>query len=315
MIGMNISYNQHYQLLRFAGSEHLYTDIPIVFLHNNYFKYVPYLIHANNDFRINKKDVLWNNLLSSDKPKILLNSENNFTKISNLINNIVIGDETTETSYNLDIGAIIFENADRFISSNFMIKSFIEWLNNVIDDSFTLLFHFSKPQSDFLNEFKHLTNSLVLDFSNPILMNNNVLKEHSLDYHNKLNLTQNNVLKNYNIDSKSFFIEKNVKIINPTLENGNVDLYLFYAQQSLNSVKKDILKNRIFFNYAVNLLYSLPNLAIDPLRLKINFNVNGAWRYISIPYFLGLFKNKLNKEKDINKLPLNNLIANLSNIP
>ena len=72
-------YNQHYQLMRYKGSEHLYKDIPIGFIKGTQLEYVPHLIHARTDFQYSHKDKLRENLISSDKPKVLLNSENNFT--------------------------------------------------------------------------------------------------------------------------------------------------------------------------------------------------------------------------------------------
>ena len=44
----------------------------------------------------------------------------------------------------LDIGCIIFENADRYFSSKYNAEFFVKWLNENINPNIKIIFHFSK---------------------------------------------------------------------------------------------------------------------------------------------------------------------------
>ena len=46
---------------------------------------------------------------------------------------------------NLDIGCIIFENADKYFSSKYDAEFFVKWLNENVNSDINVIFHFSYP--------------------------------------------------------------------------------------------------------------------------------------------------------------------------
>ena len=311
-------HNQHYYLLGYQYDSFFYKHIPMGFISDkSTIICEPYLIHASNEFKRNNRERLKNDFLYSNKPKILLNSADNLTKIYSLINSLIIDeDRFLDLNLGMDIGCIIFENADRFINSQFNAKSFINWLHDCVGDDIKLLLHFSNSNLDFLPEIKKETNSLVLAFNNNILKNNDELYNQSAKYFKERSDYSRNIVKNYNVDSLLNYEEEfNISILNPYLENGNIDLYLYFAQRVLNEIEDSKIKNKNFYYRAINLLYSLNNLAVDPLFFKFNIQISsGHWRYINVSQFINLFRRKLSQESELNQFLLNKLISNLNNI-
>lgn len=64
-----------------------------------------------------------------NKPKIVLMGSSSLTSITNTINRISVdnndlNDENINNNINLDIGCIIFENADKYFSSKYNAEFF-----------------------------------------------------------------------------------------------------------------------------------------------------------------------------------------------
>ena len=309
-------HNRHYQLLFYSGvGKYLWEDIPIGIVKKNSIQCVPHVIHFRGNFKDEKREYLKSNLISSNNAKILLNSSDNLTKLNQVVNNVLIDEDNFgDIDVKLDIGAIIFENANRFIHSSNVVDNFIKWLYDLIDDDVLLLFHFSKFNNNLINQMKNKTNSLVLDFNNAVLKNE-VLYDSSLDYFNDYSYSDFKILNNYNLDLKdNYKFDYNVSIVEPALYNGNIDLYMGYANQIIHEINIKNIKNRRLFYYIINLLYMLTNLAIDPSFLKVNFLIGRYWRFINIPTFVNLFKNEIKNENAYNNILLHRLVSNLNNI-
>ena len=309
-------HNRHYQLLFYSDvGRYLWEEIPIGIVKENSIKCEPHVIHFREGFKDENRERLKENLISSNKAKILLNSSDNLTKLNKVVNNVFIDEDNfDDLDVKLDIGAIIFENANRFIYSSNMIDNFINWLYNLIDEDVLLLFHFSKFENNLINKLKNRTNSLVLDFNNAVLKND-ILYDSSLNYFNDYSYSNFKILNNYNLDlKKNYDFDYNVSIVNPTLYNGNIDLYMSYANHIIHEININNIKNKRLFYYIINLLYLITNLAIDPSFLKVNFLIGRYWRFINIPTFVKLFKNEIKNENAYNNILLDRLVSNLNNI-
>lgn len=309
-------HNQHYHLLGYSNEGFFYSSIPMGFISNKSIICKPYLLHASDEFKRENREALKNDFLSSNKPKILLNSADNLTKINSLINDLKIDNENfSDLNLDMDIGCIIFENADRFINSQYNARSFLDWLHDCVDENIKLIFHFSNFNLDFLPEIKKETNSFVLSFDNNVLKNNKKLYAQSIDYFMERSDYSRNFVKNYNVDTiLNYEKDFNISVLSPSLENGNLDLYLYFAQRVLSEIDENNIKNKNFYYRAINLLYSLNNLAVDPRFFKFNIQINyGTWRYINVSQFISLFRSKLSLENELNRFLLNKLISNLNN--
>ena len=309
-------HNQHYHLLGYPEGGFIYRNIPLGIVNNKSVTCDPYMLHANLEFRQENREIIKNKFYNSKRAKILLNGSENFTQVNKVLNKLIIdGNEFEDLNLDVDIGCIIFENADRFINTKSKAETFVEWLKDNFDKNIKFLFHFNDSNLDFLNDFKNKTNAIVLSYNNNILRNNSGLYEHSLTYFESGNTFTKNLLKNYNLDSLlNYECDHNISILEPCLEKGNLDLFLYFSQSILRQIDEKTIKNKNFYYRAINLLYSLNNLAIDPLFFKFNIQISrGNWRYITVSQFINLFRNKLSKETDSNQMLLNKLISNLNN--
>lgn len=309
-------HNRSYYLLSWSGSDFLYNDIPIGKINKNNLDIKMYWPTATRDYRTSHINQFKKELIKSDKPKILLNGAENTTNVYNMLNSILVeGEEVNESFNKLDIGCIIFENADKYISSENKAKSFIKWLRNNVGDDVHLLFHFSSSDLKFLPFLKEATNSLVIPFNHSLLKNNLALNEPALDYFEDKNSYELKVLEKYNLDNRDTYeFEYNIDIVKPLLNNGNLDNYLRYSAYILRLIDSETIKNKSFFYRTINLFYSLNNLTINPSSLKFVTLISpGNYRYITTPQFIGLFASKLDRENPKNRRLLYKLISTLNN--
>ena len=309
-------HNRHYQLLFYSDiGKYLWEDIPIGVVKKNSIECVPHVIHFRGNFKDEKRENLKDNLISSDNAKILLNSSDNLTKLTKVVNNVWIDEDNFDNiDVKLDIGAVIFENANRFIHSSNMVDNFTKWLYDLIDEDVLLLFHFSRFNNKLITEMKNKTNALVLDFNNAVLKNE-ILYDSSLNYFNDYSYSNFKILNNYNLDLKdNYDFDYNVSIADPPLFKGNLDMYLGYANQIIHDINVKSIKNKRLFYYILNLLNSLTNLAIDPSFFKVNFLIGRFWRFIDIPTFVKIVKNEIKNENAYNNILLNRLVSYLNNI-
>lgn len=305
-------YNRNYHLLSWAGSDYLFSDIPICRLNKNSLEANIYLPRASKVYKDSYLKSLKNDLISSNKPKILLNDSLNLTKVHNAVEKIFVGDEEINLDFDLDIGCIIFENADRYLSSEIKAKAFVEWLGDTIGNDIKLLFHFSNFNLKFIPYFKESINALWIPFNGNILRDNVALYIPSMEYFRNKSFTELKVFRNYNCDDENIYeFDFDIDVVEPLLEKGNLDSFLYYSNNLLNSINVETVKNRGYFYRVINLLYSLNNLAINPNSLTFKTNLGYTWRYLSVSQFLHLFYNKLSHENSENRYLLNKLLSNL----
>lgn len=307
-------HNKYFFLLSWSGSDFLYEDVPIGFIDNNgnlNSKIV--WPHSKNSYRKNNKERIKNNLVSTNKPKILLNDGDNLTKINKTLESIVFDEETlNENSINLDIGCVIFEDADKYICDNFKAKKFIEWVNNY-DDNVIFLFHFSNSNFKLLSKFKESTNSILVPFTNDILRFNNEIINSSIKYFDDKR-SKKNLLNNYNLDNKSIYTFKyNLNIIDPTINKGNLDLLYNSCKECINDIDRNSIKNEILLGKSINLLNSLCNTFINPIDLTFKFNFGFGWRYVSVKTFIDIFWKKIHEESKNNQLLLKYYLEDFNN--
>lgn len=306
------NYNRNYHLLSWAGSDYLFKDIPICRINKNSLDAQIYMPNASRGYKQENLESIRENLISSNKPKILLNDSLSLTKVHNTVKSVFLDDEEINSALDLDIGAILFENADRYLSSEAKAKNFVEWLGDSINDDVKLLFHFSNDNLKFIPYFKESMNALLIPFTGKILRDNVALHNPSMDYFNHKSYTELKVLNDYNCDDKKTYeFDFDIRIVEPLLDKGNLDSYLFYSNNLLNQIDFEIVNNESFFYRTINLLYSINNISVNPDFLTFKININNNWRHVTIPQFLRLFNKKLNYENSENRYLLKKLLSNL----
>ena len=304
-------HNRHYQLLCWAGSDYLYTDIPIGVIKENSLYHHLHLPHATNNYKREHRSKIEDDFRSSNK-RILLNDAENSTRIIKTVNNIFIdNEEVSNYKSDLNIGCIIFENADRYFNSESKAESFINWLNNLPIDVLILI-HFSNSNLKFIPKLKEGTNSLVVPFNTNILRNNTSLSKASLNYfEDKMNYSKK-ILENYNLDTKiNYKFNHDINMVK--LNGGNLDYFIINSFNLIRDIDMKSLKNKSYFYSLINLFYSLKDLAINPSCYKFKTKINDFWKFINVPNFIELFKSSLDEETNLNKMLLSKLITNLNN--
>ncbi len=309
-------HNRNYYLLSLYGSDYLFKDIPICKLYRYGIDAHVYLPRANRTYRQRHLNSLKNDMVSSKKPKIILNDSLNLTKVNQTVESIFLeGEKIDKNKRKLNVGCIIFENADRYISSEAKAKSFVEWLGDTVGENVILLFHFSNSNLKFLPYFKEAIDGLLMPFNRNILMNNYGLFKPSIDYFDNKSATSLKTLNKYNCDEKrAYDFNFDIEIVEPLLDKGNLDAFLYTANKLLNAIDSEKIRNNGFYYRTINLLYSLNNLAINPMSLKFKTNIDyNNWRYLSVNQFIGLFASRLDRENSQNKYLLKKLLSTLYN--
>ncbi|WP_304103409.1 hypothetical protein [Methanobrevibacter ruminantium] len=305
-------YNRNYSLLVWHGSEYLFFDVPIGTINKESVSTKVYMPRATRTYKQSRMQELVE-AIYSDKPKILLNGSESLTKLTATFDNLYLDGNAINSKLDMEFGCMIFENADRYISSEVKAKIFIEWLRDNVVDDILLFFHFSNPNLKFLPYFKEAINALMIPFNQNILKNNKFLEESSKFYFNNVSSSTLKVLNDYNMDNKKTYnFDFDIGIIDPLIEGGNLDSYLAAAGELLNLINVHTLKNKSYFFRTINLLFSLNDLTINPLFLKFKANIGFNWRYISVSQFLNLFSSKLEKENQENRYYLTKLLSILN---
>ena len=314
-------HNRNYYLLSWYGSDYLFRDIPICKSYRYGLDTQVYLPRASRHYKQQHLNSLKRSMISTRRPKIILNDSSNLTKVNKTVENIFLEGVKLVGGNRLKLkfGCIIFENADRYINSEAKAKSFVEWLGDNLDYTLgkdaLLLFHFSNSNLKFLPYFKEAIDSLLIPFNQNILKNNYGLFKPSIDYFENKSATSLKTLNKYNCDEKRVYdFNLDIEIVNPLLEKGNLDVFLYTANKLLNAIDSDTIKNKGFYYRTINLLYSLNNLAINPMSLKFKTNIDfNNWRYLSVNQFIGLFASRLDRENSQNRYLLKKLLSTLYN--
>lgn len=307
-------HNLDYYMLNWEG-DYLFYDIPIGYLFKDKVEAKVQMPLATKKFKKTHIEHLKRNFIETDGPKILLYADNG-TKIIENVNSILLDNNAKFKKHlNFDLGCVVFENMDRYVNSKYTTKQFVNWIKNYMNDDINFVFHFSNPNSPFINYISEKTNSFVIPFTHGILTNNHGIIQPSMDYFSKIKVGEE-VVEKYNLDRPYFYNDdSDISILEPLIEAGNIDHYFLEAKNLLKRIDEGSIYNKKIYYRSLGLLYSLQDLIINPAKYKIRYgDYEIDWRFFSIPEFLGMFTNKLNKENSLNQLILEEYISQLENI-
>ena len=264
------------------------------------------------------------NRLELDEPKILLFTEDNLNIIDTIAEVQIDNKLTTLDHASIDVGLVIFENVDLYVNSRYTFDRFLKWIHKYLDNGIKFVFHFSNPNSKFVDLLKNETDSFVIPFNKNLVCQSNLFKISDGYYESINNYPKRaNIIKNYNLESPAFYdnfsgddeISK-VSILKPLLVSGNFQSLYFYGKKILRKIDQKKIVNKWLFRSSRKLFYSFLDMSVNPLRYKIKFcDDNGNCKYYRSIHFLEIFKQNLYKENDsITKSLLNDFIDCLISI-
>ena len=307
-------HNLDYYMLNWDG-EYLFYDIPIGFLYKDKLDAKVQMPLAKSAVRKRYIENQKKLFLIEDKPKVLLYSDNGIRMVENISSLIFDNAKIKENEINMNIGCIIFENVDRFVNSDFTSKAFLNWISKFLNSNINFIFHFSNPESPYIDFIKDQTDSFVIPFNTGLLKNNNGLNIPSKKYYEQTDKYELKIIRNYNIDCPVFYEHKNNFDLVDSLDSGNIDHFFKQAKALIERVDRKNIKNKQFYFRSIGLLYTLQDLVINPSKFKFSFNDNvNGWRYYKISEFIELFRRNLTKESELNSSILSEYISQIENI-
>ena len=315
-------HNDNYYLLNMVNEwgrgANLYENCSMGYLKNKgELAYKFFLPHATPKYKKFLNKNLDNILGDENKPKIVLMGSSSLTSLTRTITNISVDNKELNdkniknSNIDLDIGCIIFENADRYFTSRYNAEFFVNWLNENVNPNINIIFHFSNHDLQYLEYIKELTKAKVISFNGGIIKNNDILIESSLDYYENINNLD--IVGRYNLDDKNDYEYDSKFILDDVhLEKGNLDYILYNARKITEFINEDeIGTNSLYFN-AQKLFLDLNNLAINPSFLKFQIRYQGSYSYVTVLQFLNLFENSLKFESAHNRVYLKRYLSFLS---
>ncbi|WP_296893051.1 hypothetical protein [uncultured Methanobrevibacter sp.] len=314
-------HNDNFYLLNmvneWGSSANLYENCSMGYLKSkSELSYKFFLPHANLEYKKYLNQNLNSILGDENKPKIVLMGESSLTSLTNTINRISVdndelNDGDIDNHIDLDIGCIIFENADKYFSSRHNAEFFVKWLNENINSDINVIFHFSNHDLNYLSHVKELTKAKVISFNGGIIKNNDILIESSLSYFKNVNNLD--IVGNYNLDDQNDYDYDSKMILDDfKLEKGNLDYFSYSARKITEFINDDEIGiNSLYFN-AQKLFLDLNNLTINPSFLKFQIRYQNTFSYVTVPQFIDLFENSLKNESAHNRIYLRKYLSLLS---
>ena len=312
-------HNDNYYLLssknKWGSSFNIYENFALGYLKGkNELAYRFFLPHADNSYKQYLNQNLNSIVGDETKPKIILIGGSSLTSITKTINRISIDNNELsgdiEDNIDLDVGCIIFENADKYFTSKHSAEYFVKWLNENIDKNIKIIFHFSNHDLHYLNYIKELTKAKVISFNGGVIKNNDILIESSLSYFERVeNL---DMVGNYNLDDRCDYFDSKIILDDIKLDKGNLDYFYYNARKITKFINdEEISPNSLYYN-AQKLFLDLNNIAINPSFLKFQIKYQGGYPYVNVPQFLELFDNSLKYESSDNRVYLKKYLSLLS---
>lgn len=238
------------------------------------------------------------------------------TSITNTINRISVdnndlNDDNINNNINLDIGCIIFENADKYFSSKYNAEFFVKWLNKNVNSNIKAIFHFSNHDLHYMDHIKELTQAKVISFNGGVIKNNDILIESSLNYYEHIDNLD--IVSRYNLDDKNDYdFDSKIILDDVKLEKGNLDYFTDSASKLTEFINDDEIGiNSLYFN-AQKLFLDLNNLTINPSFLKFQIKYNNSFSYVTVSQFIDLFNDNLKYESEHNRVYLRKYLSLLS---
>ena len=312
-------HNDNYYLLttknKWGTCYNIYENFALGYLKGkNELAYRFFLPHADSSY----KQCLNQNLNSivgdETKPKIVLSGGSSLTSLTKKINRITVDNNELNreinNNINLDVGCIIFENADKYFTSKHSAEYFVKWLNESIDSSIKIIFHFSNHDLNYLGYIKELTKAKVISFNGGVIKNNDILIDSSLSYFESVkNL---DMIGNYNLDDWYDYYDSKIILDDVKLDKGNMDYFFYNARKLTKFINEDeISVNSLYYN-AQKLFLDLNNITINPAFLKFQIKYQGGYPYVTVSQFLELFDASLKYESSENRIYLKKYLSLLS---
>lgn len=314
-------HNDNFYLLsilnKWGNGLNLYENCSMGYLKNRReLSYKFFLPHANAEYKKHLNENLNSILGDENKPKIVLMDGSSLTNLINTINRISVDnddldDNEINNDINLDVGCIIFENADKYFSSKHNAEFFVKWLNDNVSSDIKVIFHFSNHDLHYMDYIKESTQSKVISFNGGVIKNNDILIESSLDYYE--NIDNLDIAGRYNLDDKNdYYHYPKIILDDVKLEKGNLDYFTHSAKKLTELINDDeIGSNSLYFN-AQKLFLDLNNLAINPSFLKFQIKHNNSFSYVTVSQFIDLFNDNLKYESEHNRIYLKKYLSLLS---
>ena len=314
-------HNDNFYLLnmvnKWGSSANLYEYCSMGYLKSKgELSYKFFLPHATLEYKRHLNKNLNSILGDENKPKIVLMGGSSLTSLTNTINRISVdndelNDDDINNNINLDIGCIIFENADKYFSSKHNAEFFVKWLNENVSSNIKVIFHFSNHDLHYLSYIKELTQAKVISFNGGVIKNNDILMESSLNYYE--NIDNLDIVGRYNLDDENdYYYESKIILDDVKLEKGNLDYFIYSARKLREYINEDeIGMNSLYFN-AQKLFLDLNNLTINPSFLKFQIRYNNSFSYVTVSQFIELFEESLKYESEHNKIYLKKYLSLLS---
>ena len=148
----------------------------------------------------------------------------------------------------MDIGCIIFENADKYFSSKYNAEFFVKWLNKNVNSNIKAIFHFSNHDLHYMDHIKELTQAKVISFNGGVIKNNDILIESSLNYYEHIDNLD--IVSRYNLDDKNDYdFDSKIILDDVKLEKGNLDYFTDSASKLTEFINDDEIGiNSLYFN-------------------------------------------------------------------
>ena len=270
-----------------------------------------YLPRANNKFKrgYTEKNVLKNTYF----PKLIIDTDNSLFNIKEKLTVVLKNNDEYLNSKEHPIGLIIIENADRFFRSFGRLENFISWFKE-LDTDVKLLIHFNNPSIDYVKILMNNLNFAVLPFNNFILKNNDYLKSITEQYFYNKGSKELELLNRYNLDSSIFVNQEvNLSIYKPLIYSGQIDKFFSSAYATFKRMDIEKVYNQRSIHKAIELLFDLYNLTINPSYLLISFKLNNRWVRGNPSFFIETFKSRLFMENSKNRFLIYSFLDSLSN--
>lgn len=314
-------HNDNFYLLnmvnKWGNGANLYENCSMGYLkRKGELSYKFFLPHANVAYKQYLNKNLNSILGDENKPKIVLMGSSSLTSITNTINRISVdnndlNDDNINNNINLDIGCIIFENADKYFSSKYNAEFFVKWLNKNVNSNIKVIFHFSNHDLHYMDHIKELTQAKVISFNGGVIKNNDILIESSLNYYEHIDNLD--IVSRYNLDDKNDYdFDSKIILDDVKLEKGNLDYFTDSASKLTEFINDDEIGiNSLYFN-AQKLFLDLNNLTINPSFLKFQIKYNNSFSYVTVSQFIDLFNDNLKYESEHNRVYLRKYLSLLS---
>lgn len=314
-------HNDNFYLLnmvnKWGNGANLYENCSMGYLkRKGELSYKFFLPHANVAYKQYLNKNLNSILGDENKPKIVLMGSSSLTSITNTINRISVdnndlNDDNINNNINLDIGCIIFENADKYFSSKYNAEFFVKWLNKNVNSNIKAIFHFSNHDLHYMDHIKELTQAKVISFNGGVIKNNDILIESSLNYYEHIDNLD--IVSRYNLDDKNDYdFDSKIILDDVKLEKGNLDYFTDSASKLTEFINDDEIGiNSLYFN-AQKLFLDLNNLTINPSFLKFQIKYNNSFSYVTVSQFIDLFNDNLKYESEHNRVYLRKYLSLLS---